>query len=88
MNIREAMMALLNFRKKTADTATASANPAQMEAFLQGYSIEVMPRTASKSRISAKSYQPGHASISHISKARPLKKWSKQLRASMPKVLM
>ena len=41
-------MALLNFRKKTADTATASANPAQMEAFLQGYSIEVMPRTASK----------------------------------------
>ncbi|WP_298674841.1 methylenetetrahydrofolate reductase [uncultured Lentibacter sp.] len=41
-------MALLNFRKKSADTAAVTANPAQMEAFLQGYSIEVMPRTASK----------------------------------------
>ncbi|WP_101068155.1 methylenetetrahydrofolate reductase [Roseovarius salinarum] len=42
-------MALLNFKKR--DTAVASApkplNP-QVEAFLEGYSIEVMPRTAEK----------------------------------------
>ena len=38
-------MALLNFRKKTE--APTSVNP-QLEAFLQGYSIEVMPRTAEK----------------------------------------
>ncbi len=37
-------MALLPFRKKTA-TATGGA---QVEAFLKGYSIEVMPRTAEK----------------------------------------
>ena len=38
-------MALLNFRKK--ETAAPADNGA-MEAFLQGYSIEVMPRTAEK----------------------------------------
>ena len=38
-------MALLNFRKKT--TAPV-ASPEQTEAFLKGYSIEVMPRTAEK----------------------------------------
>ena len=38
-------MALLNFRKKTE--ATASVDP-KVEAFLDGYSIEVMPRTAEK----------------------------------------
>lgn len=38
-------MALLNFRKK-AD-APVQVNP-ELEAFLQGYSIEVMPRTAEK----------------------------------------
>lgn len=38
-------MALLNFRKKTPDAAPSS--PA-VEAFLDGYSIEVMPRTAEK----------------------------------------
>jgi len=37
-------MALFNFRR---DTAAADANP-QVEAFLHGYSIEVMPRTAEK----------------------------------------
>ena len=37
-------MALFNFRR---DTSTADVNP-QVEAFLQGYSIEVMPRTAEK----------------------------------------
>ena len=37
-------MALFNFRR---ETATAEASP-QVEAFLQGYSIEVMPRTAEK----------------------------------------
>lgn len=38
-------MALLNFRKR--DAAPATSGPA-VEAFLQGYSIEVMPRTAEK----------------------------------------
>ncbi|KHQ54001.1 methylenetetrahydrofolate reductase [Mameliella alba] len=38
-------MALLNFRKR--DEAPKTGNP-EMEAFLQNYSIEVMPRTASK----------------------------------------
>ena len=41
-------MALLNFKKRDAGaTAPAPVNP-QVEAFLQGYSIEVMPRTAEK----------------------------------------
>lgn len=39
-------MALLNFKKKDAPAATP-VNP-QVEAFLQDYSIEVMPRTAEK----------------------------------------
>ena len=39
-------MALLNFRKR-ADTAERTSSPA-VEAFLEGYSIEVMPRTAEK----------------------------------------
>ena len=38
-------MALLNFRKKDAAQPTSSP---EMEAFLKGYSIEVMPRTAEK----------------------------------------
>ncbi len=40
-------MALFNFRRAAPQTADANA-PAQIEAFLQGYSIEVMPRTAEK----------------------------------------
>src|SRR6056297_3783925 len=44
----EAAMALLNFRKRDAGAqAPTPVNP-QVEAFLQGYSIEVMPRTAEK----------------------------------------
>ncbi|PJI91675.1 methylenetetrahydrofolate reductase (NADPH) [Yoonia maricola] len=39
-------MSLLSFRK-TKDTADTTTNP-QIEAFLQDYSIEVMPRTAEK----------------------------------------
>jgi methylenetetrahydrofolate reductase (NADPH) len=39
-------MALLNFRKKE-EAAPKGVNP-QLEAFLDGYSIEVMPRTAEK----------------------------------------
>ena len=39
-------MALLNFKRKDAPTAQP-VNP-QIEAFLQDYSIEVMPRTAEK----------------------------------------
>ncbi|CUH88641.1 5,10-methylenetetrahydrofolate reductase [Phaeobacter sp. CECT 5382] len=39
-------MALLNFKKRDA-TAPQPVNP-QVEALLQGYSIEVMPRTAAK----------------------------------------
>jgi methylenetetrahydrofolate reductase (NADPH) len=38
-------MALLNFRKRETQ---APGNSAEMEAFLQNYSIEVMPRTAEK----------------------------------------
>ncbi|PSL17176.1 5,10-methylenetetrahydrofolate reductase [Shimia abyssi] len=38
-------MALLNFKRKTDEVKTASPN---VEAFLQGYTIEVMPRTAAK----------------------------------------
>ncbi|WP_294607709.1 methylenetetrahydrofolate reductase [Roseovarius sp.] len=38
-------MALLNFKKREKTVAPASG---QLEAFLQGYSIEVMPRTAEK----------------------------------------
>src|SRR6056297_3121069 len=45
MTLREAIMALLNFRKR--DTIASTATPG-MASFLQGYSIEVMPRTAEK----------------------------------------
>lgn len=41
-------MALSFFRKDTKDTAASGVKSAQMEAFLKGYSIEVMPRTAEK----------------------------------------
>ena len=44
--ILEAAMALLPFRKKSAAGAPASAR--DVEAFLAGYSIEVMPRTAAR----------------------------------------
>ncbi len=46
MTLRERVMALFNFRAKTAQAPTSSQG--QLEAFLQGYSIEVMPRTAEK----------------------------------------
>ena len=39
-------MALLNFKRR--DTATATTSNADVEAFLDGYSIEVMPRTVEK----------------------------------------
>lgn len=39
-------MALFNFRREA--TAPVSNAPAEMEAFLKGFSIEVMPRTAEK----------------------------------------
>ena len=41
-------MALSFFRKDTKDPAASAAQSAEMEAFLKGYSIEVMPRTAEK----------------------------------------
>ncbi|MDU8929721.1 methylenetetrahydrofolate reductase [Alisedimentitalea sp. MJ-SS2] len=40
-------MSLLNFRRKEADMAATPVSP-EMEAFLKGYSIEVMPRTVAK----------------------------------------
>ncbi len=40
-------MALLNFRRKESPALPAGVNP-DVEAFLKGYSIEVMPRTAEK----------------------------------------
>lgn len=46
MTLRESLMALFNFRRDA--TAPASNAPAEMEAFLKGFSIEVMPRTAEK----------------------------------------
>ncbi len=46
MTLRESLMALFNFRREA--TAPASNAPAEMEAFLKGFSIEVMPRTAEK----------------------------------------
>ncbi|WP_372674517.1 methylenetetrahydrofolate reductase [Aquicoccus sp.] len=41
-------MSLLNFRKKDTTAGAASPVNPQLEAFLAGYSIEVMPRTAEK----------------------------------------
>ena len=41
----EAVMALLNFKKKTESGTVVTP---EVEAFLDGYSIEVMPRTAEK----------------------------------------
>ncbi|MGR3713717.1 MAG: methylenetetrahydrofolate reductase [Shimia sp.] len=38
-------MALLNFKRKSDETTTSTP---EMQAFLEGYSIEVMPRTAAK----------------------------------------
>jgi methylenetetrahydrofolate reductase (NADPH) len=46
MTLRESLMALFNFRREA--TAPASTAPSEMEAFLKGFSIEVMPRTAEK----------------------------------------
>ncbi|MDG1532571.1 MAG: methylenetetrahydrofolate reductase [Paracoccaceae bacterium] len=40
-------MALLNFRKRDVEETTGPLS-AEVEAFMQGYSIEVMPRTAEK----------------------------------------
>ena len=40
-------MALFSFRREAAASPSSSA-PAEMEAFLKGFSIEVMPRTAEK----------------------------------------
>jgi methylenetetrahydrofolate reductase (NADPH) len=42
---KEALMALLNFKKSVTSEAVVSS---EVEAFLRGYSIEVMPRTAEK----------------------------------------
>ena len=39
-------MALLNFRSR--DESSPAETPAELGAFLRGYSIEVMPRTAAK----------------------------------------
>ncbi|KPP87753.1 MAG: methylenetetrahydrofolate reductase (NADPH) [Rhodobacteraceae bacterium HLUCCO07] len=41
-------MSLLNFRRKDTTAGAASPVNPQLEAFLAGYSIEVMPRTAEK----------------------------------------
>jgi len=43
--IRRRLMALLNFKRKPVDLVETSP---ELERFLQGYSIEVMPRTAEK----------------------------------------
>lgn len=46
MTLRERLMALFNFRKQTAQAPAEYQG--KLESFLQGYSIEVMPRTAEK----------------------------------------
>jgi methylenetetrahydrofolate reductase (NADPH) len=46
MGLGDTIMALLNFKKKAAPADVS--NSAEVEALLQGYSIEVMPRTAEK----------------------------------------
>jgi methylenetetrahydrofolate reductase (NADPH) len=46
MTLKDRLMALLNFKKKTAPASTFNSD--EMTALLQGYSIEVMPRTAEK----------------------------------------
>lgn len=46
MTLRESLMALFNFRGKTAQPSPSPQN--QLESFLHGYSLEVMPRTAEK----------------------------------------
>ena len=45
-NLKEAALALLSFRRK--EVAAPAASQAELEALLDGYSIEVMPRTAEK----------------------------------------
>ncbi|MBZ0123111.1 MAG: methylenetetrahydrofolate reductase, partial [Roseovarius sp.] len=41
-------MALLNFKKREKPAAAPGTHNPELEAFLRGYSIEVMPRTAEK----------------------------------------
>jgi methylenetetrahydrofolate reductase (NADPH) len=47
MTLKETVMALFNFRRKEEAPAAAHTG-GPLEAFLRGYSIEVMPRTAEK----------------------------------------
>jgi methylenetetrahydrofolate reductase (NADPH) len=47
MNWKDFAMALLNFRKRDAGSSDSADNGA-LQAYLKGYSIEVMPRTAAK----------------------------------------
>jgi methylenetetrahydrofolate reductase (NADPH) len=64
MTLREAIMALLNFRKR--ETVENGTTP-EMEAFLKGYSIEVMPRTAEKVEDFRELLAPGtRVYIAHI----------------------
>jgi methylenetetrahydrofolate reductase (NADPH) len=46
--LKETVMALFNFRRKDETTTDTAKTGAPLEAFLKGYSIEVMPRTAEK----------------------------------------
>ena len=72
-------MALLNFKKRGGLGNSGAAQPVnpQVEAFLQGYSIEVMPRTAAEGRRFPRPAAGRHpAFISRTSKAPRSRTWS------------
>ena len=71
-------MALFNFAKKSEEETPVSP---EMESFLKGYSIEVMPRTAEKVEDFRALCPRAHAFTSPISRARQLRIWSQQQNA-------
>ena len=80
-------MALLNFKKRDA-VENGPVNPT-VEAFLQGYSIEVMPRTAEKVEDFRALLPEGtRVSTSPISRARRSRTWSKRPSASRPRAIL
>ena len=70
-------MALFNFAKKSEEETPVSP---EMESFLKGYSIEVMPRTAEKLKISALLPKGTRVYIAHI-EGTQLRIWSQQQNA-------
>ena len=71
-------MALLNFKK--SEGPIAGSLSLEVEAFLQGYSIEVMPRTASKVEDFRAILPKAPAFMSPTSRAPRLRTWFPQPR--------